>query len=217
MSLDTYANLKAEIRDWSHRNDMPDSRLDTFIDIAEQAMYAPPPDPRTLKISNPLRLRVMEVRATATLSTATRFLELPEQFMEMRRLKLNLAQGDPDVEFLAPEQMRLTGTSGIPRFFSVTSQLEFDRTPDSAYTIEMQYIRQETPLSDISPTNAVLTNFPTVYLYGALWQVYLWTNQETEAAEMFTRFIGAIDGANNKDRKGRYGTAPRIRMEGPTP
>ena len=35
MSLDTYANLKLEIIDWSHRDDL-DLKIDTFIEMAEQ-------------------------------------------------------------------------------------------------------------------------------------------------------------------------------------
>ena len=38
MALDTYANLKESVQDWSHRNDVT-SRLDDFILIAEQEMY----------------------------------------------------------------------------------------------------------------------------------------------------------------------------------
>jgi len=213
MSLDTYTNLKSEIRDWSHRNDMTDARIDSFIDLAETEMYAPGDDITTGKASDPLQLRVMEARAKATVSTSSRFLALPDNFIEMRRLKLNLAQGDCDVKFRAPDQMILNGVSGIPKFFSVSSQLEFDRTPDSTYTIEMQYLKKEVALSDSNTTNEILTNLPNIYLYGALWALYLWTDQEEKSVVMFSRFVNAIAGANLRDKKGRYGAAPRIRTE----
>lgn len=209
MALDTYANLKVAIRDWSHRNDMGDDRIDDFIDMAEAEMYG--------NLDQPIRLRSMEARATATVSTSSRFLALPDLFLQMRRLKLNLAQEDTDVKYMAPEQMPLRGTSGIPRFFSVTTQLEFDRTPDSTYTIEMQYIKKLTPLSDSNTTNAILTDSPTVYLFGALWALHKFTSQPEVSADYYIQFINSIGGANIQDKKGKYGPAPRIRLEGSTP
>ena len=209
MSLSSYANLKASIRDWSHRNDVPDELIDDFIDLAESQMYD--------NEDAPLLIRNGETRSTATVSTSSRFLELPDGFLRMRRLKLNLSGRDTDVKFMAPEQMPLQGTSGIPRFFSVTSQLEFDRTPDSTYTIEMAYDAEFTALSDSNTSNVVLTNHPTIYLWGALWALHVWTLEAEAAADFRNKFILAIKGANKLSKKGRYGPAPRIRMEGSTP
>ena len=41
MSLDTYTNLKQEIIDWSHPGDI-DLKVDRFIKMAEQDMFANP-------------------------------------------------------------------------------------------------------------------------------------------------------------------------------
>lgn len=209
MALNSYVNLKASIRDWSHRNDMEDSLLDDFIDLAEQDMYH--------NSDMHLNIRDMEKRATATVSTTERFLALPDGFIQMRRLKLNLAQGDTDLKFMAPDQLLLQGVSGQPKFYTVTSQLGFDRTPDTAYTIEMQYFASETPLSDANTTNDVLTTFPKVYLYGALSFLYSFTIEPELETKYRALFLDAIRGANTTARAGRYGSAPFIRTEGSTP
>ena len=76
----------------------------------------------------------------------------------------------------------------------------------------MQYLKKETALSDTNTTNEILTHVPNIYLYGALWAMLTWSHKD-EAGAMFTNFIGSIAGANKRDNKGRYGAAPRIRME----
>lgn len=208
MALDTYLNLKAAIIDFSHRSDVAD-KIDDFILLAEEAMYANP--------DFPLQLRQMETRATATLSTSERFLALPSGFITMRRLKLNLDQGDCDVRYVAPDQMIIRSGGGIPRFFSVSSQLEFDRVPDAEYTIDMQYFAIPTGLSSSNTTNTVLTNHPSAYLYGCLWALFGWANDDVQEAKYLAKFLGIIDGINKRYKQGRYGPAPAMRTEGPTP
>lgn len=208
MALNNYSNLKAAIIEWSNRDDVS-ALIDDFILIAEQDMFAHP--------QFPLQLRQMETRATASASTSSRFLELPDRFINMRRLKINAAGGDCDVTFMAPEQMPLSGTSGQPRFFSVTSQLEFDRVPDSEYTIEMQYFAHPLPLDSTNSTNDVLTNHPTIYLYGALMALSGWAGDFEKEASYKNKFDAAIRGANKEFKQGRYGPAPKIRIEGVTP
>lgn len=208
MALGTYAQLKDSLLTWSKRKDAGPV-LDDFILIAEEEMYGNP--------TSPLRLNSMDTRATASASTSERFLALPDGFMAMRRLKLNLSQGDCDVRFMSPEQLDLQGVSGIPRFFSVTSQVEFDRTPDSAYTVEMQYWARPTALSDSNTTNTVLTNFPTIYLYGCLWALWQYFSEEEKSEFYYAKFMTAVKGANKINKDGRYGSAPYIRMEGVTP
>ena len=203
-----YSNLKEELISFTGRNDI-DSFLDTAIDICESRIYANP--------VAPLRLRSMEIRATATLDTNSRFLALPTDFLAMRRLKLNLSGGDCDVKFMAPEQLSLNGDSGIPRHFTVTSQIGFDRTPDSAYEIEMQYFGRLTALSSSNATNNIITNYPEIYLYGCLSVINEFEAEEEKAGYYHNKFIEAIQGANKQDRRGRYGASPIMRIEGATP
>ena len=212
MALDNFDNLKASIVAWSKRSDIS-NLTDDFILIAESEMYN--------NESAPLRIRAMEARATAPVSISSRFLALPDSFLQMRRLKLNSPFGtstnDTDLTFYAPEQMPLSGLTQIPQFFTVTTQLEFDSTPDQAYTIEMQYLNKLTALSDAATTNFILTNYPTIYLYGSLWALFQYSMEQDVAEYYYQKFLTAIQGANATDQAGRYGAAPMVRMEGYTP
>ena len=202
MSLTTYLGLRDAIESWSHRNDVA-SRLDDFIDLAESEMF------------RWLRIRDMETRSTAT--TNGRYLSLPPAFMEMRRLKM--ISGAQYFELLqtTPEGMHITQDSGLPKLFIVSSQIEFDRVPDSTYTVEMQYYAKPTALSSSNTSNAVLTRFPSIYLFGSLWALYQWSLQEDKAEYFNQKFMQAIQSANREDKKGRHGPAPAMRYGGPTP
>lgn len=208
MALDTFADLKTQIIDFSHRNDIS-NRVEDFIALAEEAMYANP--------DFPLQLRQMETRAEAITDNGTRFVALPDGFITMRRLKLNIGGGSCDVQYMAPDQMFIQSASGQPKFFTVTSQLEFDRVPDSEYIVDMQYSAIPTPLSDDNQTNIVLTNHASAYLYGGLWVAFGWANDNENEAKYLAKFLGTIKGINKRYKLGRYGPAPKMRVEGSTP
>lgn len=212
MALDNFSNLKASIKARSKRNDISDDQLNEYIVQAESEFYN--------NVNAPLRVRAMEARATATASTTSRFLALPDLFLQMRRLKVNepyTGGSDYDVRYYSPEQMPLSNLTRIPVFFTVTTQLEFDSTPDQAYTIEMQYIKKITALDDTNTTNTILTNFPNIYLFGALWALFQDAMEPDLSEYFYGKFINSIQGANEADQAGRYGPAPVIRQEGYTP
>lgn len=206
MSLDTYDNLKLEIIDFSHRSDL-DLKIDTFIDMAEQDMFANPDEI--------LRVRGQEVRLETV--TAGQFLALPDDYQSMRSIQLVTGRGDLELCFKAPADLQQIPGTGQPIFFTVTSQIEFERVPDDNYAIILQYYAIPTPLSSSNQTNAILTTFPNIYLFGALAALWSFANNEIEAARNYQSFIRAIKGANKKDKQGRYGPAPAMTPAGSTP
>ena len=203
MALDTYTKLKQQIIDWSHRGDL-DLKVDLFIQMAEQDMFAN--DDAVLKV------RGEETRSTAT--TDGKYLALPDDFQSMRSLLITTAGGDIELIQKAPAQMFDEPTTGLPCFFSVTSQIEFDRVPDSNYEMMMQYYAEPTPLSSDNATNSILTNFPNIYLFGSLAAAATWAEDFEVAASHYATFIRAIKGANKKDKQGRYGPAPALTLVG---
>jgi len=207
MTLDTYANLKKEVIDFSHRGDL-DLKIDTFIDMAETEMFA--------NAQEVLKIRSLETLDT-TATTTSRLIALPTGYQSMRSMRLTINSNTSNLRFRAPEQMVRVDCSGLPQFYTVTDQIEFDRTPDAAYTIEFQYYAIPTGLSSSNATNVVLDDNPNIYLFGTLWAVFEYAVDEVQAQKYYTRFINAISGANKKDKEGRYGPAPAMRIEGSTP
>jgi hypothetical protein len=212
MALDNFSNLKASIKARSKRNDISNDQLEEYIAQTESEFYTIP--------NSPLRVRAMEARSTATVSITSRFLALPDLFLQMRRLKINepyTGSPDHDIKYYAPEQMPICNIPWLPSFFTVTTQLEFDSVPDLAYTVEMQYIKKITALDDTNTTNSILTDYPNIYVFGGLWALFQDAMEPDVAEYFYGKFVSAVQGANNADQAGRYGPAPVIRKEGYTP
>ena len=206
MSLDTYANLKLEVIDFSHREDV-DLKIDTFIEMAEADMFSNPDEI--------LRVRGQETRLETV--TAGQFLALPADFQSMRSVQLVTGDGDLELCFQSPAQMRQEPGTGRPRFFTVTSQIEFERVPDDNYSIILQYYAIPAPLSSSNTTNVILDTFPNIYLFGTLAALFTYASDSQMAAQHYASFIRAIKGANKKDKQGRYGPSPAMTPAGSTP
>lgn len=208
MALDTYSNLKIAIQKWTRRNDI-DAHVDDVIDLCETEIYS--------NDQQILFLRSFETRSTASTSTTSRFLALPDDYIGFRQIRLVLADSFPDLIYKSPEQLFVLDRTGMPVHFTVTSQIEFDRVSDVVYTCEVSYYKKPTALSSSNQTNDVLTNHPNIYLFGCQWATYIYASEEQKAELAYARFIKAIVGANERDEFGRYGPAPVMRIEGCVP
>ncbi len=206
MALDNYSNLKAAIVRIDGSNNINDL-INDAIDLCETEIY----DNQV----EPLRIRAMEVRSTATLSG--RFIALPDNYLDMRGVRLVVSGKNIDVRYATPEAMEVNHESGKPKYFTITSQIELDRVPDSSYTIEVAHYAKPTGISSSNATNDVLTSNPNIYLFGCLWAVNLFNAEEDKSEFYYSKFIGAIRGANKSSKKGRHGPAPTMKFEGMTP
>lgn len=203
MALDTFDNLVKEIIDWSHRDDLG-IKIPDFILLAENAMYS--------NSVNPLKIRQLETITTQL--TTSNLISLPANFESARSVRLVLPEGGGELKYQTPEQMNRQPTTGRPRFFTITgNQLEFNLTPDQSYTIEFQFYARATNLSTANQTNDILTNHPSIYLFGALSALFKFAQDTEQELSYGGQFIDSIAGANKADKKGRYGPAPSMSLE----
>lgn len=215
MSLDTYSNLKAAVENWSHRQDIG-THIDDFILLCETSFYNGVLDPQT---SNTVSLRVkdQEELSVGACSTSDRFLALPTDYLEQRRLDLTVSAKRKPVTYQTPAQLDILTGTGIPSYFTVTDQVEFDILPDDTYVTNMQYYKKLTALDSTNTTNSILTNFPNIYLYGCLWALFQWARNTEEESKNLILFVNAIKAANQTSKRGQYGPNPRSRVRGSTP
>ena len=207
MSLANYNDLVESIISWGHRKDL-NSLIPDFIALAETEMYN----------NEGWQLETRDMETVSTAPTSGLYLELPPGFEKARSIQLETGHGLVDVKFQAPEQLLRQSTTGQPRFFSVIgNEIEFDRVPDTAYTIQIQYYKKPDPLTGANQTNSVITNHPNIYLFGALHQMYLYTQDQEQTVTYFSKMQSVIRGANKAAKKARYGAAPYMRVEGVTP
>jgi len=192
MSLDTYDNLKAEIADWLDNDDLT-SRIDTFIDLAEEHHR------------HNLRVREMIKRATASCSTTVRYLALPTGYRAMRILRLMTATVTR-LQFVNEDEMtrQIVSSSGKPKWYTIHEEIEFDRVCDSEYSAEMIYYADVTPLSSSNQTNPILLKYPSLYLYGSLVAAEPFLDNDERVATwkgLYEEFLGS---ANMSDKKSRH-------------
>lgn len=202
MALDTFSNLKASITAISGRDDLSNS-MDDFITIAEDTLYN--------NEVEPLRLRSM-VSAPTEYTLSGQFLALPANFLAEKKLTIQTGGEPLELKSATDGNLVLRSGTGLPRFYVIGDQFQFDVVPDSGYTVELTYYIKPTPLSSGNPTNDVLTNHPSLYLYGALTALNDFAAEEEKATYYRNKLISAIRGANKAAKKQMLGSSPAIRQ-----
>ena len=205
MAISTYAELQTACANWLSRVDLT-SRIPEFIALAEA------------KIQRALRVRQMEERATAT---ATEWMSLPTDYIEMRNVKLT---GSPNVALtlISPGQADelYTGSSGKPMFYTLQgNQVRLVPAPDAAtYTVEMIYFKKIPALSDTNTTNWLLTDAPDAYLYGTVTEALVMVQDDSRAAGASAAFARVIEDLHSEERRQRWsGSVMRMRPDGSAP
>ena len=204
------SSLNELVRDvvtWSHRDDM-DLLAPKFIKLAESAMYDNP--------KSPLLVRELEFISTTTATTSR--LTMPERFERIRSIGVMVNGEQRKLQYQAPQQLRKRSGKSIPTFYTVVgSVIELDVIPDNTYQVELQYFRKLIPLSETNQFNEILLNHYNIYLFGALSELFSHVLDVEQEQRYTAKFHAAIEGANKADKKGRYGVAPVMSVQGVTP
>lgn len=198
MAISNYTELKAAVSAWMHRDDLS-SYVADFIQQGEAML------------NRRLRTVDMENIATLTADTASRFLALPTGFVEM----LSLWCDDPreEIHYITPGEMAsaVVTTSGLPELFTLKSNIEFDRLPDSAYSLECRYFKKYDIANDT--TNTLLTNHPEIYLHAALAAASVYVIDDQRLAAFKSLVSEEIEELNNAEERKRGSSLGILRTE----
>ncbi len=164
MAISTYAELQTAIAAWMGRPG--DTQISTYAPDFISMFEA--------WFKSRYRVRRMLLTTTLTLDAAT--VALPSGFLEVRNLSL-VASPAEDLQHVGLDWMRTQfdeTASGRPKFFNVgASTVRIAPTPDASYSATLEYYGF-TGLSVSATTNWLLTNYPHVYLRGALREAAGW-------------------------------------------
>lgn len=165
-------------------------------------------DMTSKRIDSALRLPEQEYR-TITIPKA-QFIELPNDFIEMRHLEVNY-KGGSMVEYVTAgqlDQMRAKyGTSGHLRWFTIMdNQIELLPVPDddSEQVLTMFYYARLPAYQQESDTNKVLSAYPQLYLYGCLIEAAAFREHDKDAATYSQLYQGFADPLNDRAQAGRF-------------
>ncbi len=157
MALSTYTELQASVADWLNRADLT-AQIPDFIRLGEAAMR------RRLRTRRNMALVSFPIDAVRE--------DLPADYAGIR--SLTLTGDDRPLDYVTPEKLSQIRRDyalapSRPRAYSIVgSQIEFAPAPDQAYAAELVYFTKLASLTDLAPTNWVLTDNPDLYLYASL-------------------------------------------------
>ena len=198
MAITNYTELKDSIADTLNRDDLT-SVIPSFISLAEAAL------------NRDLRHWRNENRAVAPVSL--RYTALPSDFVEPIRMELSADKAK--VTLMSHYEMQTLRQStndrkGRPRHYNITQgEIELFPTPDTSYDLEMYYYGKIPDLSASTATNPVLTNFPDVYLYGALLHSAPYLGDDQRAQVWASLYRAAVDAINSQSEKAKQGAVGR--------
>jgi len=190
MGIATFDELKSHVENWID-DDQYTSLLDEFIFLCED------------RLNKKLRTKEMISRETASLSTSSRYLAHPDDYLSMKRLRL-LTSPYKELVQVSPENItRFDSTSPRePHFYTdVDEQIEFECVPNSDHTVEMVFYKKITALSGSNDDNAILLAYPNLYLFGALVEAFQYAFDDERAAYFEQRFQAELKAVNDIEKE----------------
>jgi hypothetical protein len=201
-AFSSYSLLQDAVISWVDRHD-------TNISTRCQQSIAMVED----RVNRELRMRQMETRATIT---AAAYVDYPDDYLEMRDLQLNLAEGTRTLQMMSPSQIDklYSQKSGVPvAYCEIANQIQLGPAPDGSYTLEMDYYASVPALSGTNPSNWLLEIAGDVYLWGACFYLLSWTG-DARSAQARQLWDDAMDGLQRADNRARWSGPPTAVVPG---
>lgn len=152
--ITNYSTLQTAIATWLHRSDLT-AVIPDFIALAES------------RINRLLTARGTETDTSITATAGSAYIDLPADFGSPIALWLETFTPRKQLIFKTPVELGFVSVSGYPNYWAVKgSQIQLDRLASEAFALTLRYV-QNLNLAT-TDTNYVLSNYPDIYLYGAL-------------------------------------------------
>jgi hypothetical protein len=181
----TYAQLKQAIQDYTENDETTFvNNLPLFIRLSEE---------RILKM---VQLSLFRKNATASTTSANKYLACPSDFLAPFSLALTGSDGNKFfVEFKDPSFLQTytpdASTTGAPRYYSVFDVNNFllAPTPNAVYTAELHYFYRPVSLTSAEEggTTWLSENAELTLLYGALVEAYLFMKGEQDMMQYYDK------------------------------
>lgn len=196
MAIGTYAELGTAVTNFSHRTDMA-TFIDDFIALTEEMIY------NGTGAIPPLRVLAMEETVASGLPT------LPSDFLEAIRLQITYGGQNSVLDFIPPSQFgKLTDVGGQPVYFTILDSQIQTMPSAAALTYQLDYYKKFPTLDGTNTTNWILTNAPTVYLYGCLMHLARMARDAEGEALALRSFGAAMTALQTRDRAAKTRGGP---------
>ena len=204
MALANYTDLLASVAGWANRTDLT-AIIPDFVALAEA------------RIARDLRLRRQVTNAAISTVAATQSIALPTGFLEIENIGLSSTSPPMNLSVVTPEildRMYPPGfNAGQPVVYTILGDtLLFGPTPDAVYTVSVDYYKRFDALT-VTATNWLLTNYPMVYLAGAMVEAALYLQDTDKVALWDARYRAEVKTLQETDDASlRSGSVMRVRV-----
>jgi hypothetical protein len=195
-----YSDLTTSVALWLNRGDLA-TMAPEFVSLAEE------------RIARDVRCRQMMTSATLTTVAGVEAVALPDRWIEGVSLRIQTPQ--IALEYVTPEELRgMFGSeySGLPSVYTVQgTSLILGPVPSQVYTVQSTYYRRFDALSG-SATNALLTAYPSLYLFAALAEALPYLKDDQRAGLWEAKYAATVRQVNaTESSAASAGTSLRIR------
>jgi hypothetical protein len=169
MSIATYSELVTALdgqTGYLHRGDIT-ALIPDWIKIAES------------RINRKLRILQQETDATLAATIGSRLMAQPTRFGSPVALWLTTYQPRIELRYRTPSDIPVTEFNGSSDYYTVDGDnIATENPADQAYAYTLRYWTKFDLATTL--TNTVLTNYPDIYIYGALVASVAWTQDMTQ-------------------------------------
>ena len=205
MALSNYTELKTAIANWLNRSDLTSEISDDFIKLTEA------------DLNSKLRIRKMVTQASFTIDSETE--ALPTGFLQVRDMYILSGSTKHSLRYMTPSQMdqvKGTSTTGVPSSYTILGDtFRFMPKPDSNYTAYVNYYKSFDALSSTYTTSYILTNHPSIYLYGSLFHAanFLGGINPQQVQTWQQMYATSLERLEQNDREDQFSGSP-LQMRG---
>ena len=205
MALSNYTELKTAIANWLNRSDLTSEISDDFIKLTEA------------DLNSKLRIRKMVTQSSFTIDSETE--ALPTGFLQVRDMYILSGSTKYPLRYMTPSQMdqvKGTSTTGVPSSYTILGDtFRFMPKPDSNYTAYVNYYKSFDALSSTNTTSYILTNHPSIYLYGSLFHAanFLGGINPQQVQTWQQMYATSLERLEQNDREDQFSGSP-LQMRG---
>lgn len=186
MSIATYSELQTAVARWIKRSDLT-TNIPDFIRLAE------------IRLKSVVDLRVLETTADLVTTPSDATIALPTDFKSPIALWIADINPQERLDQVLYSSMPFNVTPNRPQYWCIDDHtIRFQCPANNAYPIKFRYA-QLFELSDTNPTNYVLTDYPDVYLFGALAEAADYTQDDVNGPKWNAKFNDAVQRCNNQE------------------
>jgi len=191
MAISTYAELQTAVANWVNRSDLTD-RIPEFIALAEA------------QINSDMDLRTTESDQALTAVVGVRTIALPAAYREPVGLWLAVgSESREELPYLQPQLLDVTTTNARPSFWTVDgTNIAFDCPSDAAYAVTFR-MKGGVALSGSATTNLILTNYPHLYLFGAIKEFAVYDRDADLMQLAEGKYQAALEQARHKEGRAK--------------